>query len=274
MIAFYALGGGWGHFTRINSFIQQEGIDSPIKVIVSNPKAATYFSQEQLIIIPESAHQNARLLQGFISDVSTNYPIKACYIDTFPVGILGELTPEIFQGVEMNFLARRLRWDTYSSLIKTPIPFKHIFRFESLEPSHQVYLEKFSERIKEVALSYPKSGLGIKHPVLETGKPIWIVIHTSDLSELEVLIDHARDVATIEQQDPTIVVLSDLSADLGETITLLSSENPQHWYGVADRIFTAAGFNTWYELSHYREKHVCLPFPRKYDDQFWRCRQV
>ena len=168
MIAFYALGGGWGHFTRINSFIAQEGIDSSIKVIVSNSKAATYFSQEQLIIVPESAHHNAGLLQDFISHVNTSYSIKAWYIDTFPVGILGELTPEIFHGVEVNFLARRLRWDTYSSLIGTAISFKDVFRFESLEPLHQVFLEKYSERIKEVTLSCPKSESEIKHPILES----------------------------------------------------------------------------------------------------------
>ena len=53
MIAFYALGGGWGHFTRIRSFINQQGISASKKVIVSNPKAKSFFEEEELIVVPE-----------------------------------------------------------------------------------------------------------------------------------------------------------------------------------------------------------------------------
>ncbi len=274
MIAFYALGGGWGHFSRIKSFIEQQDIRSPIKVIVSNSKAATYFSQEELIIVPESAHHNAEHLQAFIGQIAAGFPIKTWYIDTFPVGVLGELQPELFMGTEVNFLARRLTWDTYSPLIITPLKFRNVFRFELLEPLHQAYLDEYGERTTEVTLSYLKSNVRVNHPILEEGKPVWLVVHTSDLGELEVLVEHARDFAAMELKDPAIVVLSDLKTESGGAITWLSGENPQHWYAVAERIFTGAGFNTWYELNDYREKHICLPFTRKYDDQFWRCRQV
>lgn len=274
MIAFYALGGGWGHFTRVKSFMEQEGIDSPIKVIVSNPKAITYFDKEELIIVPESAHNHAEQLQSFIIEVVASYKIKTWYIDTFPVGILGELRAEVFQGAEINFLARRLKWEQYLPLIKTPLSFEHVYRFEPLEELHQAYLKNHSEITYIINLTYRKADVETVHPILKADNPIWLVVHTNDLNELEVLVEHARDLAEVKQEDPVIVVLSDLKADFCDAHTLLSDENPQHWYGVVDRIFTAAGFNSWYELEPFRDKHIYLPFPRKYDDQFWRCQQV
>jgi hypothetical protein len=38
-------------------------------------------------------------------------------------------------------------------------------------------------------------------------------------------------------------------------------------YAAAAGIVTAAGFNTVRELAPYRDRHVCVPFERRLDDQ-------
>lgn len=274
MIAFYALGGGWGHFTRVYSFIQQSGIDGPKRVIVANPKAATYFSEDELIVVPESAQKDAAALRTFLLDIVSTYVFEKWYIDTFPVGILGELEPGIFQGAEVNFLARRMIWKNYLQMIQAPVGFTNVYRFEALEFEHQDYLEKYSQAIIPIDFLVSSFEGDNKHPLAQSKQPIWLVVHSSSVSELELLIDHARDLAQIENTYPKLIVLSDMEVPVSEGFHLLLGENPRNWYGLAERIFTAAGFNTWYELSPYRRQHICLPLKRKYDDQFWRSRQV
>ena len=51
MIAFYAMGGGLGHLTRIHAFIRTQPITGLIKVITSNPSALKFFSKEEVIFI-------------------------------------------------------------------------------------------------------------------------------------------------------------------------------------------------------------------------------
>ncbi|MDW3193559.1 MAG: hypothetical protein R8G66_14385 [Cytophagales bacterium] len=273
MIVFYALGGGWGHFTRVHSFIQQAGFDVPKKVIVANPKAATYFDTDELIVVPELAQKDAVALRSFLLEISRSNDIEKWYIDTFPVGILGELEVGIFQGAEVNLLARRLIWENYLPMIQAPIQFTNVYRFESLEAEYQEYLDKHSRAITSVDFSASSFAEENRHPLGQSEQPIWLVVHSSSEEELALLIDHAFDLAFIEKKRPRIIVLSDFEASVPKGSHLLLGENPRDWYGLAERIFTAAGFNTWYELAHYREKHICLPFKRKYDDQFWRSRQ-
>lgn len=274
MIAFYALGGGWGHFTRVHSFIRQSGVEGPKKIIVANPKAATYFNADELIVVPEYAQSDATALRSFLLDVARSNDIESWYIDTFPAGILGELEPDIFQGAEVNFLARRLIWDHYGPLIKSPIPFECVYRFEELESNHQIYLERYSASIVPFDMDVDAIVGENTHPLVQSEQPVWLVVHSSVAAELALLIDHALDFAQLSSQHPKMVILSDLNVSVPAGCHMLLGENPRLWYGLAQRIFSAAGFNTWYELRDYREKHICLPLKRKYDDQFWRSRQV
>ena len=87
--------------------------------------------------------------------------------------------------------------------------------------------------------------------------------------ELEVHINQEKGIAAIQKSSPHFLVLSDVTLTLASNFTLLTGENPIDWYPLAQKIFSAAGFNTWYQLSPWREKHYCIPFKRNYDDQFW-----
>ncbi|MBL3657254.1 hypothetical protein [Fulvivirga sediminis] len=272
MIAFYGFGGGFGHLNRIRAFIKSQKINGPYLILTNNRAALNFFSKEIIVSPPDHILFTKTQMREWISSIIVKKNITTFYIDTFPSGILGELNPELFQGVTLNLLCRRLKWKAYKNLIEQPLHYTSCFVFEYLENDHYQYLINQVEEVKiiesllELININPLSMNGLCDHVF------WIIVHTSHLEEVQVLIDHAKDLAMLERVNPEIIVLTDQLIE-DDTITLLRDENPRDYYHAANRIFTAAGFNTWYELAPYRSKHIAIPFPRKFDDQFWRSKQ-
>ncbi|GAA0189475.1 hypothetical protein GCM10009122_49790 [Fulvivirga kasyanovii] len=269
MIIFYGFGGGFGHLSRIKTFIDNFGIERPYKVLTNNRSAFQLFEEKHIAFLPADHDFEAGSLRKWLTGVIREYSPGEFYIDTFPCGLLGELSDDLFAGITVNYLCRRLRWHKYQPLISQHPP--HIdcaYVFEPLEPEHDNYV-KNAVSVKRVEMIFPAPN--IKPEALgHLSQPVWLVVHTTHQDEIEVLTDHAIDLAKMEGTQPQVVVLCDQHANVPEGVKLLHGEKPIDWYPHVEKIFTAAGFNTWYQLKPWRNRHVAIPFPRKFDDQFWR----
>lgn len=272
MIAFYAMGGGLGHLTRVRAFIHTYQIPKPVKVITANRSVFKFFTKEEVIFIKAEAATTRDKLSEKIHTAVVDFTFDHLFIDTFPCGILGELDNGLIQYHQKHYLARRLIWKNYEYNGSKVEDFNHVYRFEPLEAEHQEFINSRSKMIIDARLDFFTARSKKKSSVDMDSltQPIWLIVHTTHQAELHMLVDHAKDIASIEQIEPKLVILSDVKIISPDSGVLLHDENPMDWYPKAARIFTAAGFNTWYQLAPWRNKQTALPFKRKFDDQFWR----
>jgi hypothetical protein len=265
MNLFYAMGGGWGHLTRVSTFIDQFGIID-FRILTNNPLAEKIFTPNQIITI--SDNDRAEIVHTVQQNLET-LEFEKLYIDAFPVGLFGELN-ELSDKV-IIYLARRLRWNEYSKLIDQPaIQFEQSFCFEELEEGHQKFVNQFSRMVTPMTLRYEQpDATKIPSSKIPKNKPIWLVVHSFILEEVESLLAYAKEMASIEHQTPTFVVLTDQV--IGDADVYCYDFYPaSHWFPLADRIFAGGGFNTLHQAAPFKEKTRLIPFPRKYDDQAWR----
>ncbi len=269
MIAFYAIGGGFGHLTRVRNFINRLEIGEIFIVITNSEYSKELFQPEQLFIIPSNITDSKEKLSLTIEKFLEEEAVDTLYMDVFPNGILGEITSDLTEGISVNYIARRLKWNAYLPYFSGQ-NFYRTYLLEDLEIEHWRYVENHSEEIIRLdPLDFTES---TQFELENQTKEIWLIVHSSDQGELHLLIDHARDISLIEKCSPNFVIISD-QEPLDKRLDWRKGENPANWFHMAQKIFTAAGFNSWYQLAPFREKHICLPFDRKFDDQFWRAQQ-
>lgn len=271
MTGFYAMGGGLGHLTRVQTFIKNYQISGAIKIITANRSVLDFFSKEQVVLVESDKSTTPLNLADQIKAVTSHLDFEKLYIDTFPCGIMGELNTDLIPSKTRHLLARRLIWKNYLPLISEIIPFDSTYYFEPLHTDHQQFIKVNSKLTIEATLDYQ---IDANRVVNKRAKPLWLIVHSTYQEELQLLIHHAQDIAKLERIDPEFLVLSDVTLPSHHSYRLLRNENPLDWYYTADRIFTGGGFNTWHQLKPWRVKHVALPFKRKFDDQFWRVREL
>jgi hypothetical protein len=262
---FYAMGGGWGHLTRVNTFIHQFGI-SDYSILTNNPLAGKIFSSNQIVSV--FGHDQTEITQTVLQNLQA-LQFEKLFVDAFPVGLFGELN--IVSRHKIVYLARRLRWHEYSKLLNQPtLHFEQTFCFEELEENHQNFIEQCSQSITPITLRYEQSDPSkIPAAKIPANKPIWLVVHAFNREELEALLNYAKEMAKIERQNPTFVVLSDQVIQ-DPDVHGYDFYPAHHWFPLADRIFAGGGFNTLHQAAAFRDKLKLIPFPRKYDDQAWR----
>lgn len=271
MIGFYAIGGGFGHLTRIKAFIQTKNISPPFKIITTNTNVHRFFRTDQIAFVHPDTAITREVLAQRLEAIINDHMFQELYIDTFPQGIMGELASNLLSGIRVNYLARRMIWKRYEHLLNSKVAFHQSFIFESLEDEHYRFIKSCSKELIPSSLVYPpseptKAALNIS----QVRQPIWLIVHTTHQEEVEILIQHARDLAQLEGQSPQMVVLTDVQINSDKDLLILNNEDPRDWYAGSQRIFSAGGFNTWHQLKDYRHRHICVPFKRKFDDQFWR----
>ncbi len=265
MKLFYAMGGGWGHLYRVRTFISQFGI-TDFKILSNNPLAVKLFSTEEILHVPgETRNEVAEKVQSLIR----LFVIDEFYIDTFPIGLFGELTH--VEDIRIIYLARRLRWVNYRVLLNgANVRFDHTYWFEPLEKEHEEFISEFSTLTDYVELHYPPPDPErIPLTQIPTGKPIWLIVHSFEKGEVDLLLHYARDIARIENKHPAFIVLSDQPVTDNDVMcyTWLPASD---WFPLADRIFTGGGFNVMKQVAPFWQKVTAIPFPRRYDDQAWR----
>ncbi|MBL7856329.1 MAG: hypothetical protein JNM57_01470 [Cyclobacteriaceae bacterium] len=268
MKLFYVMGGGWGHLYRVHTFIRQFAI-SDFKILSNNPLAQQLFSTDEVINVPGGTREEViSHIHHFLNTIT----FDELYVDTFPAGLFGELRATHRKSY---YLARRLKWKAYQSNVRElPIRFDTTFCVEELEPAHHEYVKFASVHVASIALEYPPP-----HPEriptsrIPVHKPLWLVVHSFDKEEVETLLYYAQTAARMEKQHPSFVVLSDQTVDDPE-IVHYAWLPACDWFPIADRIFTGGGFNVLQQVKDFTQKVTAIPFPRQYDDQAWRIRQL
>lgn len=264
----YAMGGGMGHLYRAWILTQQFAF-STFKVITSNSLATRFFSEEQLLFIDPNDY--VKSWERFVEQQLPKIQPEAFYIDTFPIGLVGELSLLSRHSVSLHYVARRLKWKEYEKVLQsTNIKFDSTLVLEPLEAAHADFIKNNSERIEVLQLHYPPpqpDAITVDHVPLD-GK-IWLVVHAFNKHEMEALLHYAQEAARLEAVQPYFLVLSDQHVNVVNGRCMYYPAVAD-WFPIADRIFIGAGFNSVQQVLPFLERTTMIPFPRKYDDQVWR----
>jgi hypothetical protein len=231
-VLYYALGGGLGHLTRARKVLAALGIERAILLTASRFGADPRVTgPHRALKVPRRLGHDRDAFRAWLAPLLRE--ADRLLVDTFPGGILGELC-----GLELppaTLIARRLRWEAYEAVVDGPLPaYERVFEVEPLGVGEPLEL--------------PRAPAG--DPL--AGEPHWLVVHSGPQEEVDALIGHAAGA-------PKLIVVS------GARIYPVEPHLAH-----AERIVSAAGFNIVHEAAPYRDRHVMVPFERRFDDQFAR----
>jgi hypothetical protein len=245
MIVVYAPGGGLGHRVRAQRVIDALHIDARI---IANDE------------IPRELEGDVAAHRAWIRTLGA----KRLIVDTFPCGIQGELSG---LDVPMDFIARLLRWDEYQRVVGDVVwpRFETTFIVEKLTSEHERFVQTHSERIENLTLPVP-----VHAPAPAPGFPYWLIVHSGPDAEVSELVEYTDELRKIEHSTAHVLVASPCRVELPASFERIDANPAFPLFANAERIISAAGFNVMLETEPYRDKHVVVPFPRRFDDQFAR----
>ncbi|MEO5930635.1 MAG: hypothetical protein ABIR47_11935 [Candidatus Kapaibacterium sp.] len=281
MILYYAIGGGLGHLTRARALLHtlRRGERATIVTASRFAKIPDVAGDAEIIMAPPELGEDREGAGIWLNDIITGIGPEEIFIDTFPAGILGELRGMKFpSATRLHHVARLLRWDRYLPIISGDAPhYSTTFRAEPLTEPHAAWLAGHSEEMVDLTLNDPPTPhdpeqiLRTALPAWNGERPLWLVIHSEPIAELLELIGYARELAAMEDIDPLLAIVTPLPVEgLPPEIPLLHMVPSSILFPLAARIITGCGFNAMRQTEPHRERHHCIPFPRRYDDQFLR----
>ncbi|GGN13495.1 hypothetical protein FHR83_003741 [Actinoplanes campanulatus] len=250
MIVCYAQGGGLGHLTRIRAYLHTCHGDEPATILSTSPFTADPRVLGPHRLLPTSALPRLRP--------------SLLVVDAFPAGIDGSLSAaSVPPGTETVHLARLLRWDVYRPLMPPdPIRYDRIWAVEDLGDSPLSVTGPLS------LADPPASGDPDPSGVADGA---WLIVHSGPPAEIQELIGYARDCADLEGARPRFVLVAPhRPAGLPSGVGHLDPYPAWPLFARAERVVTAAGFNAVRQMRPWRDRHLMLPFPRRFDDQFTR----
>ncbi len=256
MIAVYAIGGGAGHVTRARRVIEALGIDA---VILATPADRRAAGDVPLVEIPRDLEGDVAAHRAWLRTVSRHY--DRLIVDTFPAGIQGELSG--FAEVPLDFIGRLLRVDEYRRTTdNAPWP--------SFETAYVV--EEGAPAVVSVRVA--QLGLAVSRPAsiarADTPGAYWLIVHSGPAEEVQELISYAVAVRELEGATTEVLVATPCEIDVPEGFRRIDAFPATPLFPQAARIVSAAGFNIMLETEPWRDKHIVLPFERRFDDQFLR----
>mgnify|MGYP001800208478 CR=1 FL=1 len=271
MDGFYVFGGGMGHLSRVKKFISHQRIND-FRIITGNSLATRFFKDDEIIFFTQKSKDIKLDLTNFLAEEVSSLSFEDFYVDCFPAGILYELRREFFDCKSINYLTRRIKKNSYQ-FDQVTIKYNTCIALEDLESDQLSFIESQKMYIRYISLPAPLPNSGLI-PVLASkhSPPIWLIIHSSNIEEIELLILKAHQLAELESVEPKIILISDNNSESRGVYWINNEMCPINYFPLAEKIFTGAGFNIIHELKGYKNKHVCLPFERKYDDQKLRLR--
>jgi hypothetical protein len=251
MIACYVQGGGLGHLTRIRAYLHTRHPGETATILTTSP-----FTADPRVLGPH------RLLPA--ATLASLRP-STLVVDAFPAGLDGELSAaSIPSGTRTVHLARLLRWDAYRRVLPAdPITFDQTWLLEDLSPAHRAHL------------TGPSAPLTLTDPPCPAPRGVagdaWLIVHSGPWAETGELIGYARDCAAAEGVRPRLVlVCPERPAGLPTDVAHLDAYPAWPLFRTAGRVITAAGFNAVRQMRPWPGRHLMLPFPRRFDDQFAR----
>jgi hypothetical protein len=269
MHLYYALGGGLGHLTRATMVIDALGLAGDAALLSASPFARDprVTGGLPVVEVPRALGRDRIAFRAWIERTLRNLSPAELIVDSFPGGILGELC-----GVDVRsavHIARRLRWGVYAPRLTGPVPrFRVTFTVEALAPAHERWLREASARLERLRLP-ARRGAAASGPLVRA--PYWLVVHSGPDHETVDLVRYAAELRAIEKRAAPIAVISPacpswLPAGAAWREVYPAFTHFEH----AERIITAAGFNAIRETEPVRERHWCIPYERRLDDQFGR----
>ncbi|MEU8662535.1 hypothetical protein [Actinoplanes philippinensis] len=251
MIACYVRGGGLGHLTRIRAYLHTCHPGATATILTGSA-----FTADPRVLGPH------RLLPA---EALPSLRPSTLVVDAFPAGLEGELSAaSVPPGARTVHLARLLRWDAYRPLLPAePIAFDETWLLEDLTPEHRAYLPGTAAPL---TLSDPP---GVTPRGVAEGS--WLIVHSGPGPEIRELLGYARDCAAAEGVRPRLVLACPRRpGDLPGDVAHVDPYPAWPLFATAARVITAAGFNAVRQMRPWRAKHLMLPFPRRFDDQYAR----
>lgn len=245
MIVYYAPGGGLGHRVRARRVLAALRMDNAL-ICHSERSEEPGRSGGTTVVLPPSLEGNPPAHRRWIESLGAERIIA----DSFPAGIQGELSGI---ATPLDHVARLLRWDEYRRTVDAPLPhFGTTWLVE--EVTHEAVLREISDRVETLTLHVEEE------PTTIDGD-YWLIVHSGPADEVRELIDYALDL-----NPPRVLVATRAELELPPNFERIDTPT----YANATRIISAAGFNVMLETERWRDKHLVVPFPRRFDDQFRR----
>lgn len=282
MNLYYAMGGGLGHLTRAAAFLQTLGIENDSVILTASPfaKDRRIVGNIRTISVDKSFAKDVRQFQNHLKNLFSELRPERLFIDSFPLGIIGEFADfEFNKTIEINYLARHLSWKNYSSLFAENFPqFEKIYLLEPLETEHQKLVKKCSKQLIEFELTYLSPNLSQKdfqtvQNIIQHQRPFWLIVHSGNEVEIEELAAFADEMREIEKSKAQLILISPIKVSLNLSNLFQFDLYPASiLFESAQKIFSAGGFNIMKQTEGFRAKHYFIPFERRYDNQFWRAK--
>ena len=269
MILYYAVGGGLGHLSRAKKLFQYYGI-TDYKVITSQTSNPV-FSIDQVVCLDVELQASPVRLYNYIKSLIEKYDVSTFFIDTFPTGILGELNvAQLREFCTVNYVARYVKWDKYKEKLPHKVSFDKSIIVDDLCQEQYEYIKSVSLALETIQL--PILGF-TDNPVPQFNEAYWLINHSGPSEEVLELLAYAQEIAALEHQEPLFVIntqSSMITLVANDKMKIINNYPATALFKQAAKIITACGFNVMQETISYSEKHVFIPFNRKYDDQFLR----
>lgn len=283
MNLYYAMGGGLGHLTRARAFLENYDLENESLILTSSP-----FSNDKRVIgnFPvinvEKSFENDRAgFQKYLQYIVADFKIKRLFVDSFPFGIINEFVDFQFpENVEINYIARHLKWKNYANFTINKLPtFHQTYILEPLDTKHQEFINRFSKQQTKIELNYSHPTLNAedKKIIKDISKkfPFWLIIHSGSNEEISELINFAEEMREIENTKVNLILISPEAVSFQKSNLFHFNFYPASvLFEPAERIFTACGFNAVEQTKFFRNKHFFIPFERRFDDQFERARRI
>lgn len=274
-MVYYAIGGGLGHLVRAQAFLRGVGLLDSAFVLTASAFArdARVARGLQLLHAPHALEHDAGAFRRWLTRELERLGADCLCVDAFPAGILGELC-DLPAGLVARcwHVARLLRWDDYARVLRgTPPRFERCWRVEELGAPQQHWLERHSDRCEPLELA----DAPLEAPHIEMREPFWLIVHSGPRQEVAELLAYADEIRAAERSEVPLWLASLAPpAALPRATRVLDVYPAAALFAHAQRIFSAAGFNVMRQSAAYRHKHMVLPMPRRYDDQFERARRA
>jgi hypothetical protein len=279
MILYYALGEGLGHLTRARAVVHTLDLRDQLAVLtsLSQADAQRILPNAEIVSVLEDRNVDRR---AWLGQLLQCFRPSEIYVDSFPVGLFGELCDLAdLKKVPVFHLARLLSWKEYNKFVQARAPrFARTYVLEPLTDDHEQYLARQSDEIKPLALHDPPERLSetAEERITELksrGRPLWMIVHSGPDDEVYELLSYAEETARMEAIQPQILLVAPRPFP-DERLALDCTHWPYYpaalLFPFADRIITACGFNAMRQTMPYRRAHRYLPFMRRFDDQFLR----
>lgn len=180
-----------------------------------------------------------------------------------------------------------------------------VVALEPLEAEQLAWISQWSLKTQPASLDWtpwPSTLTPELQEALLASPPPWLVLHSGPLAELEALVGYAHDQRELEGHGGPLWLITPERLPLAEIEQLQNSlrrhgpephdseasfrcfaQWPAHaLFPHAHRMITGCGYNLMHELEfspqaqerEWPSYHRFLPFPRQFDDQFWRAARL